>query len=248
MKKIICFLLVFFSLIINCFAFVPDQDFSLNDFDFYMEYLEQITPFIEKQTFVHLEAENLRSLGFDNSYYQIKQLQIDWQTSQLEIEELKNLYEIQIWENKYKEYPVATYVWLYLTKKLNYNNFVAAGILGNMMAEVGGGTLDLQHDLYSFGSEYFYGLCQWNKTNYLEVRGEGLIFQCNFLAETIEYELDLFGFVYHQGYKYGDFLNLNNEEDAALMFAKCYERCATSTYYVRQKNANKAYDYFIEKD
>ena len=45
-------------------------------------------------------------------------------------------------------------------KNLGWNDYVCAGILGNMMAEAGGGTLDLQTTIYGNG---FYGLCQWNQ-------------------------------------------------------------------------------------
>ena len=34
-------------------------------------------------------------------------------------------------------------------------------------------------------------------------------------------------------------------EQAALAFAKCYERCNSAYYKVRQKNAKIAYDYFV---
>ena len=45
-----------------------------------------------------------------------------------------------IMKQKYNEYPVATEIWMFL-KNCGYNDYVAAGILGNMMAEVGGNTL-----------------------------------------------------------------------------------------------------------
>ena len=41
-------------------------------------------------------------------------------------------------------YPTAEYVWAFL-KKQGFSDTVAAGIMGNMMAEVGGQTLKLIH-------------------------------------------------------------------------------------------------------
>ena len=41
------------------------------------------------------------------------------------------------------------------------------------------------------------------------------------------------------------FLAMTNERDVALAFAKCYERCSSASYTVRQNNAEKAYDYFV---
>ena len=109
------------------------------------------------------------------------------------------------------------------------------------MAEVGGNTLDIQYDIY--GSSY-YGMCQWNKA-YSEVWGASLEEQCNYLEDTIEYEFDTFGYAYKRGFDYNDFLNMTSITDAALAFAKCYERCASGSYTVRQNNAITAYNYFV---
>ena len=38
---------------------------------------------------------------------------------------------------------------------------------------------------------------------------------------------------------------MSNERDAAKAFAKCYERCGSSTYTIRMNNAEKAYNYFV---
>ena len=246
MKKIICFLLICVCLISNCFAEAAPDEYSLSDFEFYQEYLDAISIYRLKQEIVHEIAEDARRNGFDESSYVIEQAQIDWWIAQIEIDTIAQEMNITDWENRYQEYDVATYVWLYLTKILNYNDYVAAGIVGNMMVEVGGRTLELQHTLYSYGTRYFYGLCQWNKTNYPEVREQGLIFQCEYLAQNIEYELDTFGYAYKTDYKYEHFLNLESERDAALMFAKCYERCAVSGYWMRQDCAERALKYFTE--
>ena len=39
-------------------------------------------------------------------------------------------------------------------------------------------------------------------------------------------------------------LNLNDEKEVAKAFAKCYERCGSSSLNQRQKNATTAYNYF----
>lgn len=141
------------------------------------------------------------------------------------------------------EYPIAIEIWNYL-KGLGYNDYVCAGILGNMMAEVGGNTLYIQYWLYD-SSHIYYGMCQWNVNYYSEVEGTDLYSQLDFLMKTIKYEIDTFGFKYQKGFKYEDFINLTNYEEAALAFAKSYERCAAKHYRVRQTNAKVAYDYFV---
>lgn len=141
------------------------------------------------------------------------------------------------------EYPIAIEIWNYL-KNLGYNDYVCAGILGNIMAEVGGNTLYIQYWLYD-SSNIYYGMCQWNVNYYNEVKGTDLYSQLDFLMKTIEYEIDTFGFKYQKGFKYEDFINLTNYEEAALAFAKSYERCASRHYRVRQANAKVAYEYFV---
>lgn len=60
-----------------------------------------------------------------------------------------------------EEYPVATTIWIYLTETLGYNDYVAAGVVGNMMTEVGGQTLNIQPGLYGHGTNKgYYGICQ----------------------------------------------------------------------------------------
>ena len=113
--------------------------------------------------------------------------------------------EIVIEVNKYaeqeKEYPAATFVWRYLTEDQGYNQYVAAGIMGNIMAEVGGQTLSWN---YTDKHSSYYGMCQWNISYYPEVVDEDLEGQCDFLMSTIENEFEDFGFI--SGYSYEEFL------------------------------------------
>lgn len=225
----------------NVFAsspFIPTEGLSIESF---FEIDEEALD--ERQELAHQMAECARALGYGENSEIVLTAKKEWWSAQNERQLNTEAYEA--WTIKYEEYPYATYVWLYLTNILGYNDYVAAGIIGNMMAEVGGGTLDLQYWLYSSGSGYYYGICQWSRDTYPDVRGQDLIFQCEYLANTIEYELDTFGYAYQSGYKYANFLELTSVEEAALMFAKCYERCVKSTYSIRQKNAVKAYDYFM---
>lgn len=164
--------------------------------------------------------------------------------SKIEFQDYEKDNDYLFWLEKYEKYPVATYIWLYLTKTLNYSEIIAAGLIGNFMVETGGGTLDIQWNIYS-KTKYYYGICQWNKKNYKEIHGKNLEEQCQYLAKTIEYELNSFGSNYAKGYKYKDFLKLDSEKKIALMFAKCYERCGSGTYKKRQSCATKAYEYFI---
>ena len=134
-------------------------------------------------------------------------------------------------------YSQATQVWNSL-KSLGLNDYVCAGILGNIMAEVGGQTLDISRwAKYSATNTKYYGICQWaggRKQRLLNDFGTTLEDQIRFLS------VELFEVIP----KGNSFYNMQDEKQAALYFAKYYERCGTGSYSVRQANATKALAYF----
>lgn len=134
-------------------------------------------------------------------------------------------------------YNQATEVWNYL-RNLGLNEYVCAGIIGNIMAEVGGHTLDISRwPQYSLSN--YYGICQWaggRKDRLLNDFGTTLNDQVRFLS------VELFEVIP----KDNSFYNMQDEREAALYFAKYYERCNSKYYSVRQKNATKALEYFMQ--
>lgn len=149
-----------------------------------------------------------------------------------------------------EEYPIAAKIWNRL-KSEGFNNQVCAGIMGNIMAEVGGQTLDFSKwEYWSTGKHSgSYGICQWTqgrKKNLLTNFGSGIDEQLDFLMYDIAYEFNTYGNKYKKGFNYEKFCNMTNCKDAALAFAKCYERCGSGSYNVRKKNAEKAYSYFVK--
>lgn len=149
---------------------------------------------------------------------------------------------ILLWEKRNEEYPAATQIWLSM-KEQGWSDNVCAGIMGNIMAECGGQTLNIKWDSYD-SSEMYYGICQWSLYYTPEASGLSLESQLNLLYNTIETEFKNFGFCYRSDFTYEDFLHMNNSRDVALAFAKVYERCSSASYYVRQDNAEQAYEYF----
>lgn len=199
----------------------------------------------------HQMAEYARKLGYPENHVVIRMAQYNWwsykhaETKYLErIAEIKSrpATPIYVTQAQMNEYPVASTVWKML-KEAGYNDYVCAGILGNMMAECGGQTLYLDPYDYSDGG-YYYGLCQWNASVYGYIFGEDVEYQVNALLDTIRYELDTFGYAYYYGFDYDAFCNMHDEQDAALAFAMCYERCNSAYYYIREVNASEAYEYF----
>lgn len=200
----------------------------------------------------HQMAEYARMLGYPENHVVIRMAQYNWWSyKHVQDEYLNRIKEINsrpitptyVTQAQINQYPVASTVWKML-KEAGYNDYVCAGILGNMMAECGGQTLDLNPYDYS-SSGYYYGLCQWNRDVYGYIFGEDVEYQVNALLDTIKYEIDTYGFKYYSGFNYNTFLNMTDEQDAALAFAMCYERCGSSYYYIREVNATEAYDYFV---
>lgn len=148
----------------------------------------------------------------------------------------------KIWSVRQSEYPEASYVWRRL-QDFGYSDYVCAGILGNIMAEVGGNTLSLMPKYYADDSRSFYGICQWSKT-YSDVWGLNVEGQVDFLLSSIVYEIDTYGTKYKSGFSYDDFVELTDCKKAAKAFAKSYERCSESSISQRERNAVAAYQYF----
>ena len=191
-------------------------------------------------------ATAARQLGYEDSHPIIQTAKKEWDKANKSYNSYKEEYdtivqkENDIWTKRQKEYPIATYIWKHL-KNMGYNDYVCAGIMGNIMVEVGGQTLQLDH----MARGAYFGICQWSK-GYKEVWGANLDRQCVFLTNTIDYELNTYGFCYKQGFKYNNFIALTDEKQAALAFAKCYERCSSKSYSLRQKCATKALEYFTK--
>lgn len=212
----------------------------------------------------HNMAESARVLGWTDDDKLIEQLQDKWYEAhneqqecqeqlnailEKEAEEARKAEEARLakikaeeekWATKQAEYPAATTIWRYM-KNLGWNDYVCAGIMGNIMAEVGGQSLNIQ---YTLSSKSYYGMCQWSR-GYGKVWGAGLTEQCNFLRDTIQYELNTYGKLYQKGFNFNSFLNLQDCRAAAEAFRACYERSSTASRQVRKNNAVKAYNYFV---
>lgn len=142
-----------------------------------------------------------------------------------------------------EKYKVAKQVWEYLDKE-GYNDYVKAGIIGNMMTECGGQTLKLD---YKAKNSSHYGLCQWSKKYCKTMYGASLNEQLKYLNKTMKTEFKSYGKRYKKGFTYNQFLSLQDEKAAARAFALCYERPGSKKTTKREKNAEKAYKYFTKK-
>ena len=144
------------------------------------------------------------------------------------------------WAKRMEEFPIATTVWLYLTKEMNYNPYVAAGIIGNMMAECGGQTLHLKW--WSCNSTGHYGLCQWSPG--YAMQGTTLEQQLEFMSISFPKDMPRWSWLYEEGFTYEDFLNMTDAYEAAVAFCVIYERPGTPNVERRGKNALVVLEYF----
>lgn len=143
------------------------------------------------------------------------------------------------WE---EEHYYAAKVFEYFMQR-GFSKEVTCAIIGNMMIETSGGTLNLKPNIYSPSGNY-YGLCQWSQKYYPETKDLPFEYQLDYLLGSMTWEFNTFGKNYKSGFKYEDFFNMTDVEEAALAFAKSYERCGPVSYEMRQEAALKAYEYF----
>lgn len=235
MKKFISMVMVVLIILFTAVpAFATDAE---------KDYTALIEECINNKNIAHEMAECARALGYAEDHVIIKTASARWweeENKQKEYEQ--KLVEASkpveddsyvVSDEKKAEYPYASQVWEFLKNDMELNDYVAAGILGNMMAECGGQTLALQPFIYTRG---YYGLCMWYVSYTPQVSGQDVAGQLNVLKDTCKKNIEYFG----GDYDY--FCSLANEVDAAWYFTKYYERGAWHS--IRGKNATDALNYF----
>ena len=157
------------------------------------------------------------------------------------------IYDMQVdvenytrWENEYF-YSAKTYEFL---KQNGFSDTVACAIIGNMMVETSPYNLTLK-PYAQHKSGCHYGLCQWARKYYKQVMGATFEEQLAFLLETMPKEFNRYGKIYKKNFDYEAFLEMTDVKDAALAFAKIYERCGKGSYPARKTCAKMAYEYFV---
>jgi len=142
------------------------------------------------------------------------------------------------------EFAVARLIWNTM-RSWGWSPETCAGIIGNMMAEVGGGTLNLNWNASGYCG---YGLIQWTSGRY-----NSLVSIYGY-SPSIEQQLsfmrdELYGTNGVRQQVGADALNLimysGSPESVALAFAAYYERCGERYRYIRQDYARTAYQYFM---
>ena len=149
------------------------------------------------------------------------------------------------WQKCAEEYPVATEIWLQM-KSFGWSDAACAGIMGNIMREVGGDTLEYisPHRYNKRGTHY--GLCQWSNVYYPQIQPTATSEptaeeQINFLRYTIINQKTL-----HHDYGFGEeyLETVTDYKDAAYTFCVGYER-PNEDPTRRINNAETAWKYFV---
>jgi len=134
---------------------------------------------------------------------------------------------------KRQAYPVAARVWT-LLREAGLSEACTAGIIGNMMSECGGQTLNLAPGTYSGG---YYGLCMWSLYYFPEADRLGVDDQVALLLRTLESNISA------GGGSCAAFMASADARTAARYFSDYYERPAVWSE-VRADNAERALEYF----
>ena len=164
----------------------------------------------------------------------------------------KDIEYYENWEKKSIEYPEATKVWLYMKNEFGWSDEVCAGIMGNIMAEVGGGA---PAGALAFGEKWKIdrasgmGMFQWTDNRRKEAKsiyGDSL---------TIEQQLQ---FMHDELYgidgatkqvsdsERTKILEGTSPESIAYSFAVYFERCDPAYRSARKSYARFAYNYFTK--
>jgi hypothetical protein len=183
---------------------------------------------------VECNSENYTADAVDSMRKEIDRLKAD----QLKLDE--DINKFKRWD---EEHYYASQVWQYFRTR-GFSPEVVAGIIGNMMIETSGGTLNLKPTVYN-PSRGYYGLCQWSLYYKPYMADTSFEYQLEFLENDMPVEFKNFGFCYYKGFTYDEFLAMESPEEAAIAFAKVYERCASGSYGIRKVAARDAYNYFM---
>lgn len=161
---------------------------------------------------------------------------------------LKLEQEELLWGEKLREYPEATKIWRIMKEEFDWSDTVCAGIMGNMMAEVAGGTL---HALNKWDTDKSsgYGLIQWIGGRKKDIKAkygnqpsieEQLYFMRDEMFGTNSVRKQI------TDTQLNAIMNASTPEKVAYNFARYFERCAGFSYNNRKNYARIAYNYFVD--
>ena len=281
LKKIIVGLMLGFFLLSNCIMFCASSELSSDEI-IPTPTVEVEVPVVEDTEPIHppiifvsysyieglsrIEIENQITALYDYISYLENACQIYSEVAAeiANVKEIISQYESRLAEiiekenhyNRcYAEYPLATTIWFYMKENFGWSDAVCAGVMGNIMAEVGGGSPEgaLLLTAWESDSPHGLGLFQWTGTNKDSRRMK--IKATYGEHPTIEEQLQ---FMYYEvtgsnetiaSPRYCEELSVmftcDSPERNAMIFAIWFEGCNSAYRYPRQSYARYAYNYFV---
>lgn len=211
-----------------------------------MEYMEDITNHIqslrtvEKQVMESAECYAYVEL-INDTIVDLQEILAQYRAELTKLEE-ERIY----WQAKSDEYPIATQVWLYMKNNFGWSDTVCAGIMGNIMAEIGGGTLNFYN--WNDNDKGPFGMFQWLGQREMDIKN--IYGAVPSIEEQLEFMYDeLYGtdgvnqqVTNNQREK---ILNAKTPEDVAIYFCIYFERPSGGST-PRGEYARIAYDYFVQ--
>lgn len=205
---------------------------------------------IERLELINTIYEGLLTLGYAEDHPAVVMAKTDTENAQADViyyqEQFEIFEEIQKWEVRTSEYPVATKVWLYMKNEFGWNDIVCAGIMGNMMAECGGcWTSDLDWSLNEPGG---FGMIQWlgsRRKQLFSIYGKmpSIENQLNFMKDELYGTNGVSKQVSEK--QLNKIMNAETPEECAFAFASYFERCSEKHRAPRRGYARTAYEYFV---
>jgi hypothetical protein len=211
------------------------------------QYIEQTTSnsCLKEIEHCHSYIEFLHSQEHKDACYEVTRINkiiLQYQ------EDYARLLEEETWGEKMNEYPIATKIWRIMKEEYGWSDELCAGIMGNMMAEVAGGTLKYLSRWDSNGDSGL-GLIQWIGGRRKDICNK---YGCQIpsIEQQLEFMRDeMFGTngVRKQisDAQLDAIMNGNSPEQITYDFARYFERCASYSYNRRRDYARIAYDYFV---
>ena len=170
--------------------------------------------------------------------------EIEWISTQISLHHTRYITlmeEKAKWAKRAEEYPNATRIWLYMKNNFGWSDEVCAGVIGNIMGEIG---RDMKFEKWNHDKPY--GMFQWlgqRRKDIHKIYGE---------EPSIEEQLE---FMYDELYgtdgvrkqvkdwQREKILTSETPEDAAMAFCRYFERPG-GTGLCRKGYARTAYEYF----
>ena len=216
----------------------------------YHEASEALAATLDRQDSIQMVYNNLITLGYPVDHPAVIMARIDMIRIENDIsyyqEQVDLLEEDYKWELRAQQYPVATEIWLYMKNEFNWPDNVCAGVMGNIMGEVSGGSLKIPTKCDSSGP---YGMFQWLGSRKIAIKK--LYGSQASIEQQLEFMYDeLYGSdgvtKQVQNWQREAILDPTTKcEKNAMAFCKYFERPG-GTGLVRRKYARIAYDYFVD--